>query len=60
MNKARVMMSMYVTVDFNFNSTNIELENLTDEIDRILERNTVDLDIDKRRYNFSYPGKVTQ
>ena len=60
MNKARVMMSMYVTVDFNFNSTNIELENLTDEIDRILKRNTTDFDIDKRRYNFSYPGKVTQ
>ena len=60
MNKARVMMSMYVTVDFNFNSTNIELENLTDEIDRILKRNTTDFDIDKRRYNFSYSGKVTQ
>ena len=60
MDKTRVQMSMYVTVDFSFNNTNIELENLTDEIDRILKRNTVDFDIDKRRYNFSYSGKVTQ
>ena len=60
MDKTRVMMSMYVTVDFNFNNTAIELENLIDEIDRILKRNTTDFDINKRRYNFSYSGKITQ